>query len=77
MSRLRLCTYRELRKVAEAAGYRLVRSQGSHNVFENSVGAGVVIPDHGSRQLPRGLLRTIVKQLGLTIEAYNRLLDEI
>lgn len=46
MTRLRLVAYRELSKVAEAAGFHWVRREGSHNTFRNAEGRIVVIPDH-------------------------------
>lgn len=76
MTRLRLVPYRELRKVAEAVGFRWVRREGSHNTFRNTEGRVVVIPDHGSQVIIRPLLRKILRDLGLTIEAYTRLLEE-
>ena len=77
MSRLRLAAYRELRRVAEAAGFSWVRRVGSHNTFRNAAGQIVVIPDHGSQVIVRPLLRRIVRDLGLTVDEYNRLLDEV
>jgi predicted RNA binding protein YcfA (HicA-like mRNA interferase family) len=75
--RLRLVPYRDLRKIAEAAGFAWVRREGSHNVFRNAEGRIVVIPDHGSQVIVRPLLRKIVRDLGLTMEDYHRLLDEL
>ncbi|MCL4501505.1 MAG: type II toxin-antitoxin system HicA family toxin [Deltaproteobacteria bacterium] len=76
MTRLRLVPYRDLKKIAEAAGFHWVRSEGSHNVFRNPAGNIVVIPDHGSQVIVRSLLRKILRDLCLTIEDYRRLLDE-
>ena len=76
MSRLRLARYRELHRVAEAAGYAWVRREGSHNTFRRADGRIVVIPDHGSQVIVRPLLRKIVRDLGLRIDEYHRLLDE-
>ncbi|MBI3248859.1 MAG: type II toxin-antitoxin system HicA family toxin [Deltaproteobacteria bacterium] len=59
MSRLRLVPYRDLRKVAEAAGFRWVRCDGSHNTFRTALGKIVVIPDHGAQVIVRPLLRKI------------------
>jgi predicted RNA binding protein YcfA (HicA-like mRNA interferase family) len=59
MTRLRLSTYRELRKVAEKYGFRWVRCEGSHNTFRNEEGSIIVIPDHGSQVIVRPLLRKI------------------
>ncbi len=77
MSRLRLATYRDLRRVAETAGYSWARRVGSHNTFRNATGQIVVIPDHGAQVIVRPLLRRIVRDLGITVDEYNRLLDEV
>jgi predicted RNA binding protein YcfA (HicA-like mRNA interferase family) len=77
VSRLRLVSYRHLRRVAEAAGFEWVRCVGSHNSFRNADGQVVVIPDHGSQVIVRSLTRRIVRDLGLTVDEYNRLLDEV
>jgi len=53
VTKLRLVAYRQLSKVAEAAGFRWVRREGSHNVFRNPEGRIVVIPDHGSQVIVR------------------------
>jgi predicted RNA binding protein YcfA (HicA-like mRNA interferase family) len=66
-----------LRKVAEAAGFEWVRCQGSHNTFRNASGQIVVIPDHGSTEIVRLLLRKIVRDLGLSVDDYNRLVDQL
>ena len=49
MTKLRLVTYSELRKVAESCGFEWQRRQGSHNTFRNPEGRIIVIPDHGGR----------------------------
>ena len=76
MSRLRLARYRELRRVAEAAGFLWARREGSHNTFRSVDGRIVVIPNHGSQVIVRPLLRKIVRDLGLSVDEYHRLLDE-
>lgn len=68
--------YRDLRKVAEAAGFQWMRRTGSHNVFRNDHGRTVVIPDHGSQVIVRPLLRKILRDLGLSVDEYHRLLEE-
>jgi len=76
VSRLRLARYRELHRVAEVAGYQWVRRAGSHNTFRSDDGRIVVISDHGSQVIVRPLLRKIVRDLGLSIDEYHRLLDD-
>lgn len=77
MTKLRLVAYRQLSKVAEAAGFHWVRREGSHNVFRNAEGRIVVIPDHGSQVIVRPLLRKILRDMGLGIEDYHRILEDL
>jgi predicted RNA binding protein YcfA (HicA-like mRNA interferase family) len=77
MSRLKLLPYRDLVRVAEAAGFQWMRRQGSHNTFRGPAGRVIVIPDHGNQVIVRPLLRKIIRDMGLTIEDYNRLADEL
>jgi predicted RNA binding protein YcfA (HicA-like mRNA interferase family) len=63
--------------VAEATGFESVRCRGSHNTFRSADGRVIVIPDHGKQVIVRPLLRKIIRDMGLTVEEYNRLLDSI
>lgn len=75
MTQARLGRYRALARVAEAAGFGWVRRDGSHNTFKHADGRIVVIPDHGSRPIGRGLLTKMLRQLDLSVDEYHRLLD--
>ncbi len=77
MSRLRLVTYSILAKIAERNGFRWTRVVGSHNTFRDSGGKIIVIPNHGSQVIVRPLLRKILRDMGITPDEYQRLLDEI
>jgi len=77
VSRLKLLPYRDLAKVAKAAGFEWVRRRGSHNTFRSADGHIVVIPDHGRHVIVRPLLRRIIRDMGLTVKEYNRLLDSL
>jgi predicted RNA binding protein YcfA (HicA-like mRNA interferase family) len=77
LTRLRLVPYRQLSKVAEAAGFKWVRREGTHNTFRNVEGRIVVIPDHGSRVIVRPLLRKILRDVGLGVEEYHDILDSM
>lgn len=77
MSRLKLLPYRDVAKAAEAAGFDWVRCQGSHNTFRSADGRIIVIPDHGKQVIVRPLLRKIIRDMGLTVEEYNRLVDSL
>lgn len=74
MTRLRLVSFREMSRVAEAAGFHWILRVGSHNTFRNVEGCTVVIPDHGAQVIVRPLLRKILRDLGLSIQEYNEIL---
>lgn len=77
MTKLRLSTYKELHKVAEASGSKWIRRVGSLNTYRNGEGRVVVIPDHGSHEIVRPLLRKLIRDMGLSIEEYHSILDRI
>ena len=75
MTKLRLVTYGELRKVAESCGFQWQRRQGSHNAFKNSEGRIIVIPDHGGQVIVRPLLRKILRDMGISVTEYHKILE--
>jgi Predicted periplasmic or secreted lipoprotein len=77
LTKLRLVTYKELKKLAEAAGFQWQRCEGSHNTFKNAQGRIIVIPDHGAQVIVRPLLRKILRDMGLGVEEYYKILDEL
>jgi len=59
-------------KALSRAGFRFIRQTGSHLILRRDAPfAQVVVPDH--RELDRGTLRAIIRQAGLSVEAFNRL----
>ena len=58
---------------AAKVGFSLKRRQGSHLILRRDEPfAQVVVPDH--RELDRGTLRAIIRQAGLSVEEFQRLL---
>jgi predicted RNA binding protein YcfA (HicA-like mRNA interferase family) len=68
LTKHRLAADRDVRRVAEAAGFASDRRQGSHHACRNADGRNVVIPDHGPQVIVRPLLRKILCDLGLSVE---------
>ena len=77
MSRLKLLSYRDLARIAEMAGFYWQRCRGSHNTFRSDDGRIVVIPNHGNRVVVRPLLRKIIRDMGLTVDEYNQLVEKL
>lgn len=57
-----LLTAMELVKILHKMGFELQRQRGSHMIFRHPDGRTVVVPNHPSEKLDRGLLRKIVKK---------------
>jgi predicted RNA binding protein YcfA (HicA-like mRNA interferase family) len=54
-------SFRELIRRVEALGFKKIRQKGSHIRFSHPDGRKTTIPDHGTKDVPRGLLSKIVR----------------
>jgi predicted RNA binding protein YcfA (HicA-like mRNA interferase family) len=73
MTKLPVISGRDCVKALERTGFYFKRQEGSHIILRReSPFAQVVVPDH--RELDRGTLRSIIRQAGLTVEEFARLL---
>lgn len=70
---------REVMRALERGGFVMVRSKGSHRIFEHPSDPGrrTVVADHGARDVPRGTLRDIIDQAGFTVDEFLALLRRI
>ena len=60
---------KELAKLLEEHGWRLARVKGSHHIFVKDGREEVIsVPIHGSKDLKKGLIRSILKVAGIEIE---------
>ncbi|MEP9411766.1 MAG: type II toxin-antitoxin system HicA family toxin [Candidatus Brocadia sp.] len=49
-------------------------AKGSHEIWYNPTTRGrTVIPNHPGKDVPRGTLRAIIREAGLTVEEFNNL----
>ena len=74
-SSLPIISGREAMSAFEKVGFRLVpgRGKGSHMVMAKmDFPAILTIPDH--RELKRGLLRALIRKVGLTVDEFVSLL---
>lgn len=68
--------YKQLSKKLRKMGFHLYRQgKGSHVLWVNDeTGAFVALPNHGGKDIRRGTLRSIVKQIGLkSIDELDRI----
>ncbi len=57
---------RELMSKIQADGWYLVRITGSHHHFRHDSKSGLVTIPHPKKDLPKGTVKSILKQAGLT-----------
>lgn len=71
MGKLPRISARDAIKAFTKAGFEQVRSDGSHFVL-TKVGHrfNLVIPVHGNRTLQAGLLNSLIKSSGLTVDQF-------
>jgi len=73
MSKLARISGRECVKALGRIGFYLKRQEGSHIILRrDDPFTQVVVPDH--EELDRGTLRAIIRQAGLNIDEFVRLL---
>jgi predicted RNA binding protein YcfA (HicA-like mRNA interferase family) len=73
MSGLPRVSGRECAKVLNKIGFYLKRQEGSHMILRRDDPFGqVVVPDH--KELDRGTLRAVIRQAGLGVEEFVKLL---
>jgi len=57
---------KELLRIVEAHGWRIYRIKGSHYILKHADKKGfIIIPNHGSRTIGKGLVIKIFKQAGI------------
>ncbi|MCX6709302.1 MAG: type II toxin-antitoxin system HicA family toxin [Candidatus Woesearchaeota archaeon] len=61
MSKLPLLNAKEIMRILDKIGFKLIRQEGSHMFFEHPDGRTTIIPNHGGEDIDRGLLNKIVK----------------
>ena len=74
MSKLRALRSSELLTALARAGFHPVRQRGSHVRLRHPDGRVVTVPEHGARDIGRGLLRKILRDAELTPDQFLELL---
>ena len=72
MAQLPVVSGRQAAKAFEKIGFVFDHQSGSHRIHYRADGRHLSIPDH--RELDRGLLRGLIRDAGITVEEFVRLL---
>jgi predicted RNA binding protein YcfA (HicA-like mRNA interferase family) len=60
----------EVVRILETLGFVEVRQRGAHKQFRHPDGRGTTVPFHKGRDIAPPLLRKIVRDIGMTAEAF-------
>ena len=71
MERQPVISGKDLIKLLQRMGFVLLRTNGSHHRLRHPDGRVTTVPVHGNDDLPKGLLRKIIREdLKLTMEEF-------
>ncbi len=77
MAKQPVLTGKELIRLLETLGFELVRVNGSHHRMKHADGRVTTVPIHGNNDLPKGLLRKIIREdVLLELEAFIALWEQ-
>lgn len=75
MSYLPILSGKRLIQILERAGFEVVRVKGSHFRLRHADGRVTTVPVHKNEDLPKGLLRKIIREdLECSMEEFHKLL---
>ena len=61
-------------KYLESIGFRITRTKGSHVRLRSEDGRATTIPIHRNKNIPKGLLRKIIREdLGISLDEFFKL----
>jgi predicted RNA binding protein YcfA (HicA-like mRNA interferase family) len=74
MSRLVLVSASKMERILMNLGFERIRQKGSHVIYRHTDGRTTTIPFHSNRDLPRPLIREILREINISIDEYTKLL---
>lgn len=74
MSKLPVIKGKELVKFLESIGFKVTRIKGSHVRLKSEDGRATTVPVHVNRDIPKGLLRKIIREdIEISLEEFSKL----
>ncbi|MEA2033958.1 MAG: type II toxin-antitoxin system HicA family toxin [Euryarchaeota archaeon] len=74
MPKLPVIKGRELVMFLESLGFRVTRTKGSHVRLRSEGGKATTVPVHGNKDIPKGLLRNIIREdLEMSLDEFLKL----
>ncbi|MCJ7729175.1 MAG: type II toxin-antitoxin system HicA family toxin [Sedimentisphaerales bacterium] len=76
MSKLKLIDAKQMEKLLLKLGFVKVRQKGSHAFYRHPDGRTTTLPHHKGRDLSRPLLREILREIDISVDEYDNLLQQ-
>lgn len=77
MTRLPIISPEDMERILKHLGFMRKRQVGSHVLFAHPDGRVTVIPFHPGEDLGRGLIRKILRDIGIDGKEYDRLRQKV
>lgn len=77
MSRLKIIDAETAEKLLLSIGFKRVRQKGSHIFYRHPDGRTTTLPHHKGRIISRPLLREILREIEITVDEYNKYLENL
>ncbi|MBO3460797.1 type II toxin-antitoxin system HicA family toxin [Aetokthonos hydrillicola] len=77
MSRLPIVNFKTMEKVLLHLGFEQARQKGSHVFYKHPDGRTTTVPNHSGRDIARPLIREILREIELTIEDFQAVLEDL
>jgi len=68
--KLPVLSAKEVIKILEKLGFQEIRQKGSHKYFKHADGRTTVVPVHPGRDIGKGLLRRIIREIEISREEF-------
>jgi len=77
LTRLTVVSAKKLEKFLNHLGFIKISQKGSHAFYRHLDGRTTTIPHQKGQVLSRPLLRTILREIKIDVDMFNKILDEI
>ena len=77
MTRLPIVDFKTMERLLINLGFQVTRRKGGHVFYRHPDGRTTTLPNHPGRDLPRPLIREILREIELMPEQFIKELDRI
>jgi predicted RNA binding protein YcfA (HicA-like mRNA interferase family) len=72
-----MINFRKMNDLLLKVGFEAIRQKGSHVFYRHADGRTTTVPHHKGKDLPRPLIRSILREIELTPDEYIETLENL